>query len=41
MQAFRPRGLLGRLYWYSVAPFHRLIFPGLLQGIIHDAQVDS
>ena len=38
---FRPRGLLGRLYWYSVAPFHRLIFPGLLQGIIHDAQVDS
>jgi uncharacterized protein YbjT (DUF2867 family) len=35
---FRPRGLLGRLYWYSVAPFHRLVFPGLLHGIIHDAE---
>lgn len=35
---FRPRGLLGRLYWYSVAPFHRLIFPGLLKGIIADAE---
>ena len=23
---FRPRGLLGRAYWYSVAPFHRFIF---------------
>jgi uncharacterized protein YbjT (DUF2867 family) len=38
---FRPRGLLGRLYWCAVAPFHRLIFPGLLLGIIHDAQVGS
>ena len=34
---FRPRGLLGRLYWYAVAPFHRLIFPGLLRGITQDA----
>src|SRR5690606_10266828 len=23
---FRPRGLLGRLYWYAMYPFHRLIF---------------
>lgn len=23
---FRPRGLFGRVYWYSVAPFHRFIF---------------
>ena len=23
---FRPRGLLGRAYWYAVAPFHRFIF---------------
>jgi hypothetical protein len=23
---FRPNGLLGRLYWYSVLPFHFLIF---------------
>lgn len=34
---FRPRGLLGRLYWYAVAPFHRLVFPGLIRGIAHDA----
>ena len=34
---YRPRGLLGRLYWYAVAPFHRLIFRGLLHGIAHDA----
>lgn len=24
---FRPRGLFGRLYWYSVLPFHMLLFP--------------
>jgi len=35
---FKPRGLLGRLYWYAVAPFHGLVFPGLLRGIVHDAQ---
>lgn len=27
---FRPRGLFGRLYWYSVLPFHELIFKGLI-----------
>lgn len=35
---FRPRGLLGRLYWYGVAPFHRFVFPGMLAGIIAEAQ---
>ena len=35
---FRPRGLLGRLYWLAVAPFHRFVFPGLLSGIITDAE---
>jgi hypothetical protein len=35
---FQPRGLLGRLYWYSVAPFHFLVFPGLLRGILRDAR---
>ena len=34
---FHPRGLLGRLYWLGVAPFHRFIFPGLLAGIAADA----
>ena len=35
---FHPRGLLGRLYWVVVAPFHRFIFPGLLAGICSDAE---
>ncbi len=35
---FHPRGLLGRLYWVAVAPFHRWIFPGLLAGICADAE---
>lgn len=35
---YKPKGLLGRLYWYVVAPFHFLVFPGLLQGITADAE---
>ena len=30
---FRPLGLLGRLYWYSVLPFHVLVFKGMLKNI--------
>ncbi len=30
---FRPLGLLGRLYWYSVFPFHGLIFRGMLKKL--------
>lgn len=30
---FRPLGLLGRLYWYSVLPFHGLIFNGMIKKI--------
>lgn len=30
---FRPLGLWGRLYWYSVLPFHGLIFPKMAEGI--------
>jgi hypothetical protein len=35
---YRPRGLFGRLYWLAVAPFHRFIFPGMLAGIVADAE---
>jgi len=35
---FRPRGLWGSAYWYSIAPFHRFVFPGLLDGILTDAE---
>ncbi len=34
---YRPRGLLGRVYWYVVAPFHQLVFPGMIKGIANDA----
>ena len=30
---FRPLGLWGRLYWYSVLPFHSFIFKGMLKKI--------
>ena len=30
---FRPRGLAGRLYWYSVLPFHGAIFQGMLRNL--------
>ena len=30
---FRPLGLLGRLYWYSVLPFHGFIFKGMINKI--------
>jgi hypothetical protein len=30
---FRPRGLWGRLYWYSLVPFHYFIFGGMIRNI--------
>jgi uncharacterized protein YbjT (DUF2867 family) len=30
---FRPLGLLGRMYWYSVLPFHGFIFEGMINKI--------
>nr|WP_297782614.1 SDR family oxidoreductase [uncultured Allomuricauda sp.] len=30
---FRPKGLLGRLYWYSVLPFHLFIFGNMIRNI--------
>jgi len=30
---FRPRGLWGRLYWYSMLPFHFFIFKNMLSRI--------
>jgi len=31
---FRPKGLRGRLYWYSMLPFHYFIFNGMLSEIV-------
>lgn len=34
---FAPRGLFGRAYWYSLLPFHGLIFGRMAQRIAEDA----
>lgn len=31
---FRPRGLMGRLYWFMVLPFHNFAFNGMIQKIV-------
>lgn len=31
---FRPLGLSGRLYWYSVLPFHYFIFNGMINSLV-------
>jgi hypothetical protein len=30
---FLPHGLLGMAYWYSLDPFHKMIYPGMLRSI--------
>ncbi|MBO6513090.1 MAG: SDR family oxidoreductase [Phycisphaerales bacterium] len=35
---FRPKGILGILYWYSVLPFHGIVFKGMLKGIRRTAE---
>jgi uncharacterized protein YbjT (DUF2867 family) len=30
---FRPKGIVGRMYWYAVWPFHQYIFNGMLASI--------
>lgn len=35
---FYPHGLMGRLYWYAMAPFHLFIFGGMAKNIIKKAK---
>ncbi len=35
---FRPRGLLGIAYWYSVLPLHGVVFRGMLRGLTRAAE---
>ena len=35
---FRPKGLLGILYWYAVVPLHHFVFGGMLNGIKRAAE---
>ena len=30
---FRPKGLLGRLYWYACLPFHLILFPRMARSL--------
>ena len=31
---FRPDGIMGRLYWYAVLPFHWFVFDGMIDNIL-------
>jgi len=35
---FKPRGLIGLAYWYSVVPLHHVVFRGMLHGIQREAE---
>jgi uncharacterized protein YbjT (DUF2867 family) len=35
---FYPRGILGRLYWYSTLIFHNLVFQDLIEKIVKNAK---
>ncbi len=34
---FNPAGVWGRLYWYSLMPFHLLLFKGMTREIVRRA----
>jgi uncharacterized protein YbjT (DUF2867 family) len=38
---FFPRGLAGHAYWWSVAPFHALVFKPMLQNLVRRAERES
>jgi uncharacterized protein YbjT (DUF2867 family) len=35
---FDPRGLFGLVYWYGLYPLHKLVFAGMLKGIVRAAE---
>lgn len=35
---FFPHGLGGRLYWYSIMPFHGIVFQGMARGLARKAE---
>ena len=38
---FKPRGLTGIVYWYSVLPLHVLVFRGMLRGLKSAAETEA
>ncbi|MFG2721240.1 SDR family oxidoreductase [Streptomyces sp. NPDC048416] len=37
---FHPRGLLGHAYWWSVSPFHAVVFGGMARNVAKAAEAD-
>ena len=35
---FRPKGIVGILYWYCVLPLHNIVFGGMLRGMRREAE---
>ncbi len=38
---FRPHGILGRLYWYSVLPLHGIVFSGMINELTKQKKGDK
>lgn len=38
---FRPKGLLGRLYWFSMLPFHYFIFNQMIKKIVFGKEIKN
>ncbi|MFF8600948.1 SDR family oxidoreductase [Streptomyces sp. NPDC015232] len=38
---FHPRGLAGQAYWWSVAPFHAVVFGGMARNIARTAETEG
>jgi hypothetical protein len=36
---YRPRGIAGKLYWWSVWPFHGIVFEGMLRNMSRTAEL--
>ncbi len=36
---FRPQGVLGRIYWIILYPFHFFIFRGMIKGLLQDVKI--
>jgi len=33
---FRPKGVLGRLYWYAILPLHGFVFKGMINALVEE-----
>jgi hypothetical protein len=38
---FAPRGLLGHLYWWAIAPFHGVVFGGMVRNVVRAAEMPA